>query len=103
MHIIIDTNALVRFFTDDDKTKADLVESLLKNEKELLTGIKAYKKDLERLRLEAETAELKAELSKAAEIRYGKIPGIEKELDMKMKKLKKLQSSRRILKEVKEN
>jgi ATP-dependent Clp protease ATP-binding subunit ClpB len=54
---------------------------------------------LETLRLEAEAAEARADLSKAAEIRYGKIPSEEKELDIKTKKLKKLQSSRRILKE----
>ena len=35
----------------------------------------------------------------AAEIRYGKIPEAEKELDTKVKKLKKLQTSRRVLKE----
>jgi len=38
-------------------------------------------------------------LSKAAEIRYGKIPALEKELETNVKKLKRLQSSRRILKE----
>jgi len=54
---------------------------------------------LEELRREAETAEAKADLSRAAEIRYGRIPSLEKDLDNKMKRLKKLQSSRRILKE----
>jgi len=38
-------------------------------------------------------------LSKAAEIRYGKIPALEKDLDAKSKKMKRLQTSRRILKE----
>ncbi|HEU5115013.1 MAG TPA: AAA family ATPase [Candidatus Paceibacterota bacterium] len=83
----------------DLKEETQELELKWKNEKELLTSIKSIKKDLERLRLEAETAELKAELSKAAEIRYGKIPTLEKDLDTKLKKLKKLQSSRRILKE----
>src|SRR5581483_4233904 len=83
----------------DLKEETQELELKWKNEKELLTSIKSIKKDLERLRLEAETAELKAELSKAAEIRYGKIPALEKDLDGKLKKLKKLQSSRRILKE----
>ncbi|MDP1625184.1 MAG: AAA family ATPase [bacterium] len=88
-----------------EKDIADLKESTQelelkwKNEKELITGIKSNKKDLEQLRLEAEAAELKADLAKAAEIRYGKIPLLEKELDAKQKKLKKNQTSRRILKE----
>ena len=69
------------------------------NEKETITSIKKIKKDLEILRIEAESAEAKADLSKAAEIRYGKIPDLENELETKNKRLKKLQSSRRILKE----
>ncbi len=83
----------------DIKEQTSELEIKWKGEKELLTAIKAHKKDLEKLRLEAEAAELKADLTKAAEIRYGKIPLLEKELDGKVKKLKKLQSSRRILKE----
>jgi ATP-dependent Clp protease ATP-binding subunit ClpB len=69
------------------------------NEKETITDIKRIKKDLESFRVEAEMAEARADLSKAAEIRYGTIPALEKELDQKSKRLKKLQSSRRILKE----
>ncbi len=88
-----------------EKEIADLKESTSelelkwKNEKDTITDIKKIKKDLETLRLEAEAAESRADLSKAAEIRYGKIPSLEKDLDNKNKRLKKLQSSRRILKE----
>jgi len=70
-----------------------------KNEKETITDIKRIKKELEALRIEAEMAEAKADLAKAAEIRYGKLPALEKELEQKNRRLKKLQSSRRILKE----
>ncbi|HEY0221021.1 MAG TPA: AAA family ATPase, partial [Candidatus Paceibacterota bacterium] len=81
--------------------KEDISEIELKwnNEKETVADIKAIKKQLEELRREADTAEAKADLSRAAEIRYGKIPSLEKDLDNKAKRLKKLQSSRRILKE----
>jgi len=70
-----------------------------KNEKETVGEIKEIKKNLETLRLEAEAAEAHADLTRAAELRYGKIPNLEKELEIKSKRLKKLQSSRRILKE----
>ncbi len=70
-----------------------------KNEKEILSDIKAIKKQLEHLRIEADNAEMQVDLAKAAEIRYGRIPNLTKDLDNKNKKLKKLQSSRRILKE----
>jgi len=70
-----------------------------KNEKETLDSIKETKKELEEMRLVAEAAESIADLSSAAEIRYGQIPELEKELKTKSLRLKKLQSSRRILKE----
>ncbi|MFA5791510.1 MAG: AAA family ATPase [Candidatus Paceibacterota bacterium] len=69
------------------------------NEKETVAEIRAIKKDLESIRLEAEDAEMRANLSLAAEIRYGKIPALKKELEIKLARLKKLQKSRRILKE----
>lgn len=83
----------------DLRDKTSEVEGKWKNEKETLSDIKEIKKSLETLRLDAERAEAKAELAKAAEIRYGRIPSLEKELESKLKRLKKLQSSRRILKE----
>jgi ATP-dependent Clp protease ATP-binding subunit ClpB len=75
------------------------LETKWKNEKELLSAIKIIKKELEVLRLEAESAESKADLSRAAEIRYGRIPLLEKDLESKTKKLKKIHGSGRILKE----
>ena len=83
----------------DLKEKTADVELRWKNEKEILGDIKKLKKELEILRIDAENAEIKADLSTAAEIRYGKIPQAEKDLDIKVKKLKKLQTSRRVLKE----
>jgi len=69
------------------------------NEKTTIIEIRAIKKQLESLRLEADNAEIKADLEKAAEIRYGEIPELKKDLDTKLTRLKKLQKSRRILKE----
>src|SRR3989338_5215028 len=83
----------------DRKEKTAEIDLKWKNEKESVGEIKRIKKELETARLEAETAEAQANLSKAAEVRYGKIPLLEKDLDINIKKLKKLQSSRRILKE----
>ncbi len=84
---------------------ADLRESTAelelkwKNEKETIADIKRLKKEMESMRIEAEMAEARSDLAKAAEIRYGKLPALDKDLDQKNKRLKKLQSSRRILKE----
>ncbi len=83
----------------DLKEKTSEIELKWKNEKETVIAIKQIKKDLEQMRLAAEGAEAKADLTKAAEIRYGTIPELEKDLELKTKRLKRLQSSRRILKE----
>jgi len=69
------------------------------NEKTILSEIKTHKKDLELLRIEAEQCESDTDLSKVAEIRYGKIPQIEKELKSKLNRLKRLKKGGRILNE----
>ncbi len=80
-----------------EKTKE--LETKWKTEKNLLTEIGVLKKELETLRLEAEQAEQRVDLGRAAEIRYGHIPTVQKELETKIQKLKKLQKTRRVLKE----
>lgn len=88
-----------------EKEIADLKESTQElqlkwtNEKETLTEIKRIKSELEALRIEADAAESAVDLAKTAELRYGKIPSLEKDLDLAMKRLKKLQATRRVLKE----
>jgi ATP-dependent Clp protease ATP-binding subunit ClpB len=81
------------------KEKTSEIEVRWKNEKQILQDIKTIKKELESLRLEADATENAVDLSRAAEIRYGEIPQLERELEQKQKRLKKLQSSRRLLKE----
>jgi ATP-dependent Clp protease ATP-binding subunit ClpB len=70
-----------------------------KNEKKTLAEIGEIKKTLEALRTESENAELRADLTRVAEIRYGQIPELQRELVERTEKLKKLQKVRRILKE----
>jgi ATP-dependent Clp protease ATP-binding subunit ClpB len=81
------------------KEKTRELELKWKNEKKTLTEISEIKKTLELLRLESENAEQRADLTRVAEIRYGQIPELTRELHERMEKLKKLQKTRRILKE----
>lgn len=80
-----------------EKTKE--LELKWTNERGIVVEIRSIKKELETMRLEAENAEMRSDLARAAEIRYGNIPSLKKELEAKLNKLKKLQKSRRILKE----
>ena len=81
------------------REKTAALDTKWNNEKTALNDIRALKKELEELRVEADNAEAIADLTRAAEIRYDSIPSVEKELDRKTKRLKQLQRSRRLLKE----
>jgi ATP-dependent Clp protease ATP-binding subunit ClpB len=81
------------------KETTSAIETKWRNERAALGEISTLKKELEELRMEAENAEAVADLTRAAEIRYDTIPSTQKKLDEKLKKLKKLQRSRRLLKE----
>ncbi|MDO8593354.1 MAG: AAA family ATPase [bacterium] len=83
----------------DLKEKTSELELKWKNEKEVLEGIRANKTELEKLKIQADNAEMTADLGTVAEIRYGKIPQLQKDLEIKLKRLKTLQKSRRVLNE----
>mgnify|MGYP001611880997 FL=1 len=83
----------------DLKEKTSELELKWKNEKEVLIGIRAAKTELESLKIQADNAETAADLGTVAEIRYGKIPHLQKDLETKLKRLKTLQKSRRVLNE----
>ncbi len=70
-----------------------------KTEKDLITNIRKHTAGIEKLRSEAEISERKSELEKVAEIRYGKIPELEKKIKDEKKKLDNIQSQSPILKE----
>ncbi|OGI29544.1 MAG: ATP-dependent chaperone ClpB [Candidatus Moranbacteria bacterium RIFOXYA12_FULL_44_15] len=70
-----------------------------KSEKDLITHIRRYSAEIEKLKSEAEISERKMELDKVAEIRYGKIPELEKKIVQEKRKLDKIQSKNPILKE----
>ena len=70
-----------------------------KTEKDLIANIRSHSADIEKLKAESEIAERKLELDRVAEIRYGKIPEIEKKIKTEKKKLENIQSKKPILKE----
>ncbi len=83
----------------DLREKTSELELKWKNEKEVLESIRTLKTELDKLRMQADSAEAIADLGTTAEIRYGRMPVLQKELDIKLKRLKTLQKSRRILHE----
>jgi ATP-dependent Clp protease ATP-binding subunit ClpB len=88
-----------------EKTMADLgeesrdLEVQWQHEKEIISKIRDSKKQIDGLKQEAEITERKGELQKVAEIRYGKIPELEKTIKTEQEQLRKIQGNRPILKE----
>ncbi len=81
------------------KEESQKLEIDWKNEKELIGQIREYRATIERLKQEADIAERRVDLSRVAEIRYGKLPELEKELKKTMTKLSTVQKRHRFLKE----
>lgn len=83
---------------DIKETTSDL-EMRWNTEKDILAEIRKIKKDLDLARVESENAELATDLAKVAEMRYGKIPALEKMLKIKTDRLKKIKTEDRLLRE----
>ncbi len=70
-----------------------------KREREIITDIRAIKERIEHLKAGEAQAERQGELARAAEIRYGDLPKLSKELEEKNGDFAKLQKQGHILKE----
>jgi ATP-dependent Clp protease ATP-binding subunit ClpB len=81
------------------REKSNELEVHWKNEKEIITKIRENKKEIDKLKQEAEINERQGNLQKVAEIRYSQIPKIESNIKEQEKKLSQIQSGRAILKE----
>ncbi len=68
-------------------------------EKQAIGRIRALKEKIEKARFEAEQATNQGDLAKAAELRYGSLPGFEKELSTENEAIVDLQKHQRMLKE----
>ena len=68
-------------------------------EKEKITTIRKMKSDIENLKAQADKYEREGDLTKVAEIRYGAIPELEKELQLKTAELASIQKNNKMLKE----
>jgi ATP-dependent Clp protease ATP-binding subunit ClpB len=68
-------------------------------EKNSISKIRQFKENIENIKIEEQKAERNGDLNLVAEIRYGKIPNMLKQLEEENKKLFKLQEEKKMLKE----
>ncbi|HIE33245.1 MAG TPA: AAA family ATPase, partial [Thermodesulfobacteriaceae bacterium] len=66
---------------------------------EVIKKIRALKEKIDQLRIEAQQAERQGDLNRVAEIIYGQIPQLEKELEAENQRLAEIQKEHRFLKE----
>ena len=81
------------------KEKSHGMEIRWRAEHDIIAKIRETKRQIDVLKQEAEIAERQASLQKVAEIRYGKIPGMDKEIKALQKKLIEVQRGNPLLKE----
>ncbi len=88
-----DAERLSELNTEIAQVKGELQElrARWKAEKELVEAIQLQKNEIETLKLEAEQANRAGDLGKVAEIRYGRIPKKEREIDQLKAKLSEIQ------------
>ena len=91
-------DSLERELADLKETSAEM-KARWQNERELISGIRSLKEKIEQTRIEEQTHERDGDLGKVAEIRYGSLVDLQKQLTDANQKLERLQQSSRMLKE----
>lgn len=81
------------------RDKAKNLKAKWISEKGLIQEIRNLKKEIDSNNFQVEKAQREADLQKVAELKYGKIPELKKELNLKEKKLRDRQKGDTILKE----
>ncbi len=83
----------------DLRERSDEMKAHWKGEKEAIDAIRSAKERLEQAHRDAERAEREADLERAAQLRYGDIPDLEREVGSQEERLAELQVDRTFLKE----
>ena len=78
--------------TAELKTKFDAMKAKWENEKQSIGKVQKLREELESINKQIEQAERNYELNKAAELKYGKLPEIQKQLEVEEENLEKQKS-----------
>ncbi len=81
------------------QSERDILKSQWLAEKDVIQKIREIKEQTEKTKIESEMAERDANLGRAAELRYGRLPELKKALEIENQRLAEAQSQRKMLKE----
>ncbi|MEN8262992.1 MAG: ATP-dependent chaperone ClpB [Nitrospirota bacterium] len=79
--------------------KRDVLKSQWMSEKDAISKVSVIKEDLERTKLEAEKAEREGDLNRAAELKYGRLIELQKQLEEENERVRQQEGKGRMLKE----
>ncbi|MCU0579757.1 MAG: AAA family ATPase, partial [Desulfobacterota bacterium] len=81
------------------KEKSGVMKAHWRLEKEAIQKLRETKERIEQLKVETQNAERQGDLTRAAELRYGKLLELNRELEEENRKLEELQAEQKMLKE----
>jgi len=81
------------------KEKRDSMKAQWQKEKEMIEKINRLKEEIDRLKIEEQNAERRGDLEKVAEIRYGRLIELNKEIEKATQELAKIQEKGKMLKD----
>jgi ATP-dependent Clp protease ATP-binding subunit ClpB len=84
----------------DLRAEADAMRAQWEAERQALRRVQELREEIERVRHDAEEAERSYDLNRAAELRHGKLPELERRLQSEEERLASRQGGRRLLREV---
>ncbi|HVE29580.1 MAG TPA: ATP-dependent chaperone ClpB [Mycobacteriales bacterium] len=84
----------------DARAAADSLRAQWEAERQALRRVQELRQELEQVRREAEEAERRYDLNRAAELRHGRLPELERRLQAEEEQLASRQGSHRLLREV---
>ena len=84
----------------DARAEADALRAQWEAERSALREVQSLRQELEQVRLESERAEREYDLNRAASLRHGRLPEIQRRLEAAESRLAGKQSGRRLLREV---
>jgi ATP-dependent Clp protease ATP-binding subunit ClpB len=84
----------------DLRAEADAMRAQWEAERQAIRRVQALREEIEQVRLEAESAERAYDLHRAAELRHGRMPELERRLAAESEQLAKRQGGRQLLREM---
>ncbi|MEZ5404956.1 MAG: ATP-dependent chaperone ClpB [Verrucomicrobiia bacterium] len=83
----------------NQKSKRDTLKAQWENEKQSVEKVRALRRDIEQIRNQIEIAQRQQDYNKAAELQYGKLPTLEKELQEKEKAILSTKENKPLIQE----